>query len=266
MLLRQSADCPGKCRGVSRLGMGGLLLLVAAVALTFPLSALARGVPASVLGVAGPAAPVGARGPVMPTAWVPAATYPVTDVRYAFADAGEDLYVIGGVSNGTRIPDVNRYNATTDMWTSRAPIPVSSEAPCGALWNGKIYVAEGDTGNTFQIYDIAGNSWSQGAPRPGFANGYGCAAGALNNKVYMIGGAAAPQTQLTIYDIATNTWSTGNPAPAGVFLSGYTTVGNFLYIVGGFGADASSNSTATMRLDMSTGTWSSGPAFTMQRA
>ena len=73
-----------------------------------------------------------------------------------------------------------------------------------------------------------------GAPRP-VASGYGCAAGALNNKVYVIGGAAAPQTQLTIYDIATNTWSTGNPAPAGVFLSGYQTVGNYLYIVGGFG-------------------------------
>ena len=98
------------------------------------------------------------------------------------------------------------------------------------------------------------------------ANGYGCAAGALNNKLYVIGGAAAPQTQLTIYDIATNTWSTGTPAPSGVFLSGYQTVGNYLYIVGGFTGAVGANSTATMRLDMSTGTWSSGPAFTPQRA
>ena len=82
----------------------------------------------------------------------------------------------------------------------------------------------------------------------------------------MIGGDAAPQTQLTVYDIATNSWSTGNPAPAGVFLSGYQTVGNYLYIVGGFGASSAANSTATMRLDMSTGIWSSGPAFTPQRA
>ena len=82
----------------------------------------------------------------------------------------------------------------------------------------------------------------------------------------MIGGAAAPQTQLTVYDIATNTWSTGNPAPTGVFLSGYQTVGNYLYVVGGFGASSAANSTATMRLDMTTGTWSSGPAFTPQRA
>ena len=87
-------------------------------------------------------------------------------MRYAFADSGEDFYVIGGVSNGTRIPDVNRYNAGTNAWTPRAPIPVSSEAPCGALWNGKIYVAEGDTGNSFWIYDIATNAWSPAPHAP----------------------------------------------------------------------------------------------------
>ena len=175
------------------------------------------------------------------------------------------LYVIGGVSDGTRIPDVNRYNATTNAWAPLAPIPVASEGPCGAHWNGKLYVAEGDTGSSFRIYDIASNSWTLGAARP-VASGYGCAAGALNNKVYVIGGGAAPQTQLTVYDIATNSWSTGNPAPTGVFLAGYQTVGNYLYVVGGFGASPAANSTATMRLDMSTGTWTSGPAFTPQRA
>src|SRR4030095_16371968 len=124
--------------------------------------------------------------------------------------------------------------------TSRAPIPVASEAPCGAFWNNKYYLLEGDTGSSLRIDAAAGNSWAAGASRP-VANGYGCASGALNNKVYVIGGAASPQTQLTIYDIATNTWSTGNPAPAGVVLSGYTTVGNYLYLVGGFGGAASCN-------------------------
>ena len=98
--------------------------------------------------------------------------------------------MLGGVSDGTRIPDVNRYDATTNAWTPLAPIPVASEAPCGAHWNGKIYVAEGDTGNSFRIYDIASNSWTTGAARP-VTSGYGCAAGALNNKVYVIGDAAA---------------------------------------------------------------------------
>ena len=88
----------------------------------------------------------------------------------------------------------------------------------------------------------------------------------FNNKVYVIGGAWCPQTQLTIYDIATNSWSTGNAAPSGVFLSGYQTAGQYLYIVGGFTAGVGVNSTTTMRLDMAAGTWSTGPAFTPARA
>ena len=157
--------------------------------------------------------------------------------------------------------DVNRYNATTNTWTPRAPIPGvpnAGEGPCGALWNNKIYVAQGTTGSALYIYDIATNTWTTGANRP-VANGYGCAAGALNGKLYVAGGNAAP-TVLTVYDIATNTWSTGTAPPSGIFLSGYQTVGNFLYVVGGFTPTVGVNSTATMRLDMTTGTWSSGPA------
>ena len=45
---------------------------------------------------------------------------------------------------------------------SRSP----ARLPAERYWNGKIYVAEGDTGNSFRIYDIATNTWTLGAPRP----------------------------------------------------------------------------------------------------
>ena len=79
-------------------------------------------------------------------------------------------------------------------------------------------------------------------------------------------------------------WSTGASAPEGVFLSGYQTVGQYLYIVGGFGtgpfmpggssallgkalnAAAPNNTSETMRLNMNTGAWDSGPSFTPTRA
>ena len=63
MLLRQPARCFGERRSVSRLGMGGLLLLVAALAVTFPLGALAKSSPSSALGLGGPAAPEGVLRP-----------------------------------------------------------------------------------------------------------------------------------------------------------------------------------------------------------
>ena len=76
-----------------------------------------------------------------------------------------------------------------------------------AVLNGKIYVQEGSTGNTFQIYDIATNSWTTGPPRPGYSDGYGCAAAAGNGKIYVIGGNSGPQTELDVYDVASNSWS-----------------------------------------------------------
>ena len=193
MLLRQPARGFGERRSVSRLGMGGLLLLVAALAVTFPLGALAKSSPSSALGLGGPAAPEGARGPLVPNSWAAGLVYPTTITRYAYAQSGQDLYVLGGVSDGVRVATANRYNATTNIWASIAPVPVASEAPAAALLDGKIYLAEGDTGDSFNIYDIASNTWSAGPPRPGYANNYGAAAGAFGGKVYVVGGGTPAQ-------------------------------------------------------------------------
>ena len=188
MLLRQSAECSGERRSALRLGFGGLLLLVAALALTFPLGALAKSSPSSALGHGGTAAPAGVLGPLVPNSWAAGLVYPTTITRYAYAQSGQDLYVLGGVSNSVRTAAANRYNATTNLWASIAPVPVASEAPAAALLDGKIYLAEGDTGDSFNIYDIATNTWSAGPPRPGYADNYGAAAGAFGGKVYVVGG------------------------------------------------------------------------------
>jgi hypothetical protein len=126
-----------------------------------------------------------------PGAWTAAAPVPIPISRYAFARNGQDLYVLGGVSNGSRVATVNRYNATTNVWTPLANIPVASEAPAAAFLNNKIFLVEGDTGDSFQIYDVATNTWSTGPSRPGVANNYGAAAGAFNGNVYIAGGNSA---------------------------------------------------------------------------
>jgi hypothetical protein len=205
--------------------------------------------------------------PLSPTSWVAGAAYPSTITRYAFAQAGSDLYVLGGVSDGTVVTTMNRYNASTNMWTPRAALPFMSEAPSAAYSNGKIYLAEGGGGSSFAIYNIASNTWSSGTARP-VADGYGAAAGAYNGKVYVVGGGSSgPGSSVTsIYNIASNTWSPGTAAPTAFYLAGYHQSGQYLYIVGGFNGSSVTNLTETMRLDMSNGTWSSGPAFTPQRA
>ena len=83
-----------------------------------------------------------------------------------------------------------------------------------------------------------------------------------------MGGTSGFSNAVWIYDIATNSWSLGTSAPTGPFeLAGYTQVGQFLYVVGGYDTTFV-NLNTTLRLDMSSapGTWETGPTFTPQLA
>lgn len=204
--------------------------------------------------------------PLLPN-WMAAAPYPQVISRYAFARVGEDFHVISGFSGGGNTDAVNRYNPMTNTWTSLAPIPTKSQAPCAAYYDGKIYVADGNSGNGFQIYDIGTNSWSAGPPRPGVTDSFGAAAAAYIGKVYIVGGQTTGGiTTTSIYDINSNSWSAGPPAPAPVHFGGYTQVNQFLYVVGGWGAAAPTNNiNVSMRLDMTNNTWSTGPTWAPAR-
>jgi N-acetylneuraminic acid mutarotase len=218
--------------------------------------------------------------------WTPASGYPQGIVRYGFGQLGDEFYIFGGVSDGDVVNTVRKFNTQTNTWIDLAPLPVAGEALSAAYWNGKFYVTQGAGGTAFQAYDIATNSWSALAPVP-VSNSYGAALGAYNGYVYMAGGEWSSQNTYR-YQISGNSWSPGAAVPAPYFLGGYTQVGQYLYLVGGFGAtllDSSTglpassvladhtvnalvpeaNSNVTMRLDMNTGTWSTGPAWTMQR-
>ncbi|MFL5734680.1 MAG: hypothetical protein ACJ78Q_16080, partial [Chloroflexia bacterium] len=225
-----------------------------------------------------------------PALWQPATAYPRLIGRYAFAQNGDDLYVISGVSPGVVLTDVRKYNAVSNTWTDLQPIPSGGESPACAFLSNKIYCTQGLTGAGFFIYDVVSNSWSVGPSIPGPTSRWGGAAGAFNGNVYVVGG--GPTTGGTNathrYNVASNTWFTGTVAPANYQLGGYTTVGQYLYLVGSYGTTAlagpgtppnsllnnlssrplapDANSTASMRLDMSAGTWSTGPAWTPGRA
>jgi N-acetylneuraminic acid mutarotase len=222
--------------------------------------------------------------------WDVAPPYPQTIARYGFAQANADsIFVIAGVSNGTRVATARHYNAKTNVWSTLAPMPSTAEAPAAAYYDGKVYATQGDMGPGFYIYDIATNAWTTGPSIPGRTNTYGAAAGAQNGRVYIVGGGTAgPSTTVNVYTIATNSWSAGNSAPTAYLLGGYTQYNGYLYLVGSYGASpldktgtpASSvlssyrgdapeaNGLTTMRLDMynATGVWSIGPIWNPQRA
>jgi hypothetical protein len=210
-----------------------------------------------------PGNPTGAAGP-----WTAGTAYPTTIVRYGFAQTATHFYVIGGVDNGFTTNAVNRMDLATGTWEPRAPSPFFGEAPTCALdaSSNIIYCTDGIDSNGFAAYDIASDSWTTLASDPLATDHYGSASGAFGGNVYVVGGTSFFSNQVDVYNIGTNTWSAGTPAPVGPFLlAGYQQVGQFLYVIGGFDP-AANNYNTSLRLDLSTGTWETGPTFTPQRA
>src|SRR2546423_13603369 len=156
-----------------------------------------------------------------PGPWMTASPYPITIVRYGFAQTATHFYVFGGVSNGARVNNVNRLVLATGMWESRAQMPFASEAPTCALMasTGIVYCTEGDTGNGFASYNIATDVWTPLASIPG-GDHYGSASGAFNGKVFVAGGTTGFVSAVQVYDVATNTWSAGAAAPNDFLLAG----------------------------------------------
>jgi len=216
-----------------------------------------------------PTCPVGVAPVGVPGPWTAGNPYPTTIVRYGFVQTATHFYVFGGVDNGATTNAVNRMDLSTGNWEPRAPMPFSGEAPTCALdeSTGIAYCADGFATNSFAAYDTNTDTWTPLASDPLADVHYGSASGTFNGKVFVAGGFifGGGSTQLDVYDIASNTWSAGTAAPAPFWLAGYHQIGQFLYVVGGFEPAVNNNAT-TWRLDMSTGNWDVGPAFTPQLA
>jgi N-acetylneuraminic acid mutarotase len=127
-----------------------------------------------------------------------------------------------------------------------------------AAEGGKIYVAGGyDTRPTFQIYDIATDTWTFGRALPGGTDNAGAVA--LQGKVWVFGGEASPLVQ--IYDVAPGSWSPGPSLPDPRFSSAVELVGSEVHLVGGWSFDRFHNvSIATHAVfDPASGTYPAGP-------
>ena len=188
---------------------------------------------------------------VCPTPWTFVASMPLDLYGAASASDGTSGYFAGGYSfsfPGT-VNVFNRYDPATDTWTPLAPIPTGAAMAVGVYYppTNKFYVfggAEFDSGTNYdltQIYDIATDTWSSGAPMPDVrsfsAGGYVSATG----KIYILSGyntgfvdSAQPNTWE--YDPALDSWTdlTGTvpyPHPAGGFAFGV--IGDNLYTSGG---------------------------------
>jgi len=220
------------------------------------------------------------------TTWSSIASLPGEREFPAAVSDGTSAYIINGVdAAGTSQNTLYRYNPSTDTYTTLANS--SSSTPtwnhAAAYLNGKIYKIGGYTSSAgtsastsaVEIYDIASNTWSNGAPYP-IAQGW-MSAFVLGNYIYVAGGLAAetgsvPSTKTYRYDPSSNTWDDASIAdlPVSRWAPASTVtpyVGTWVLAGGYVGGSLAANlSNTAVKWDPATNTWSDLPNMSQARA
>jgi N-acetylneuraminic acid mutarotase len=126
------------------------------------------------------------------------------------------------------IPDITRFfglcaGAADCMWSSRAPMPAPTRGHASAVYQGKIYIFGGNTPDDYtNEYDFEPISTAY--------------------------------TGVYEYDPETNQWSQKQPMPIGLYDLTAHTIGDKIYIFGGYGDGGFINS--VMQYDPVNNTWS----------
>ncbi len=193
----------------------------------------------------------------MPTNWQIEAPMSIVRARSAAAVVNGQLYVIGGVgASPTPYPrTTERFDPSTNAWTSLAPIPLGMARTQAASIGARIYVmgsnANGDQ-HIMQIYDTSTDTWSTGAVMPEPLGGGGLVA--YNGKIYLFGGQYnLPSNHVYEYDPVANTYTAKASMPSGQSEIGAAAVGNRIYVVGGY-------QYVHYAYDPATDTWTTMPA------
>ena len=181
-----------------------------------------------------------------PGPWTIVVTHPLIIESPAVTSDGTFGYSAGGINNGLPENAFYRYDTVANTWTSLANV-TTGFYDAGIAYdsnNNKIYVFGGFDPNFFvldttQIYDIASNTWSMGAPMPDTAGRYFPAAVYYsgNNKIYVMGGfdgaTFSEQSQTWGDHPVADTWNTSrSPIPGPMGGAGYSIVGQFAYLAG----------------------------------
>jgi len=161
-------------------------------------------------------------------------------------------------------PDLLVYDVAADTWESKGPLPIKTSQTTVACHGAKVYVVNGiqdlddngalvtvaqgggdGTAPRLQIYDAAGDSWSEGAPPPSGASA--AAAAVLDGILVLAGGtfdnpddpASSLVTRATLlYDIGDDAWDDDAPMLS-AFRSDMGAAGyeDTLCVVGGLGSE-----------------------------
>lgn len=151
--------------------------------------------------------------------WKKGKPLPISRWYHMATAYNQKIYVIGGISGtgGRRkaLTKVEIYDSVKDTWSEAKPLPTSKQGGTAATVKGKIYAIGGRTGagdagyatKSVDIYDPLKNSWTSGKAMPEARTGIQSTV--IDNKIYVVGGAARSKAtnSIYVYDLSTETWS-----------------------------------------------------------
>jgi N-acetylneuraminic acid mutarotase len=164
-------------------------------------------------------------------------------------------------------------NLSAQTWTERAPIPTMRWNPASVVIGNNIYVIGGqdDSGTAIGVveaYNTETDTWVTLAEMP--TERWGLMASVWHGKIYAIGGQGGsfPGTSTDaaeVYDPLTNSWSSVAALPTSRGWGGCATIGDTIYVFGGFISDGYQTSRAVDKYSPIANTWSSDPEMPILR-
>ncbi|MCP4708473.1 MAG: T9SS type A sorting domain-containing protein [Planctomycetes bacterium] len=169
-------------------------------------------------------------------------------------------------------------NVFAQTWIERAPLPTMRWNPDCVTLDGKIYVLGGQSEtsphmaiSTVEAYDPDTDTWQTCASMP--TPRWGLMATTWNGLIYAIGGMTGnfPGTSddpVEVYDPETDSWSdvsTLTPMPTGRGWGGCATIGDTIYVFGGYISTGFQTSPAVDKYSVISDTWTSDPPMPILR-
>lgn len=174
-----------------------------------------------------------------PSRWRPKTPLSTPRWRFAQAQIGDNIFVIGGSGNQGQSAAVEVYDVTQDGWEQGhdKPTPVANIG--AAVVEGLIYVPGGldasdEVRDILEVYDPEADAWHTSTPLPTPLCAYAIAP--FQDGFYLFGGWDGEEylSSVYYYDVASATWREEEPMETAKAFAAATFLEGRLYLVGGY--------------------------------
>ncbi len=176
------------------------------------------------------------------------------------------LYVFGGygINSNTYLNEVFVYDPGFNTWETRTPMPTARWGMVAVEFNGLIYVfaGQGTSNNKNEVYDPLSNTWDVSKnPVPANIAQQGLMGVKYGNKIHLF-----YKSYHYEYDPETDIYTQLANVPRQVTWSTCATVGNKIYIIGGYSYDSPTDAcNDNYEYDPATNTWTTKTPMPVSR-